>query len=756
MKIRRPISIMLALMLMLSTVAGAAQYVVKEGDRLWKIAADNGTTVEAIAELNGLDNPNMIMAGQVLEMPSDEVEATPVVPSTPVEPTVAEGVVLEGSAPGYGGTLTVAVTLSGTDITAVEVTSHSETAGIGTRAIDALPAAIVAANSAEVDAVSGATVTSEAISMAVGYALISANPEEEGTGIPEDGKYTTYAQGQNGYVHVATTFSGGAIKNVEILTQHETIGIATYPLDTIPALIVEAQTTGVDNVSGATLTTNAIKQAVNKAVVEAGGNVADYSFEAPKAPVVETEKSDDVDVVIMGAGTAGLMSAARLVEEGYDVLVFEKLDIPGGSMATTYSGVSSYGSMLELEYKQIEKEDADARLAETLDRYMGSMKPEQNPTGELVFWDQVLGVSGEFVDWLHGMGVGFATMNPRIGTTPYIAPGAYQGGAGLAVEYIADRIVKMGGEIVYATPVVDLIQNDDGVITGVKAEGEDGTSWTVTADAVLLASGGFAANQEMVEQYYPVESQWAFNCNIGSTGDGINLGLKYGGTLEAMGRTLGAFLSTYKTRYELAFIHYSTPGIIVNINGDSIGNITSGNHSMLGAAKRDPANGDTFYYVIDEAARMSTKKSNYTGLSYGVSYDTVFENGEAVYYNSLEEAAADLNLPSLVETVEANNSHYMAGTADEFGRSKLPYIDDRDGVYMLRVDPTYYLTTGGLACDEDGRIITEAGEVIEGLYGAGDVLGSLQEKDGLKYGLGFDAAMMFGYIVADNIMEDIK
>ncbi len=389
--------------------------------------------------------------------------------------------------------------------------------------------------------------------------------------------------------------------------------------------------------------------------------------------------------------------------------------------------------------------------------YYANTRIEENAvTEDMDYWRQVLGVSGEFVDWLHGMGVGFMTMNPRIGTTPYIAPGAYQGGAGLAVEYLADRIGKLGGRIIYATPVVDLVQDDNDVVTGLVAQGEDGKKWEVTADATILASGGFAANQEMVEEYYPEESQWRFNANPGSTGDGINLALALGAGMESTGRKLPAFLSTYSTKYELAFIHYSTPGIIVNIDGDSIGNITSSNHSMLSAAKLDPTNGDTFYYVIDQAARMATKESNYSGLSYGVSYDTVFENGEAVHYDSLEDAAADLNLPNLLETVEVNNGHAKAGTADEFGRKVVPYIDDRDGIYMLRVDPTFYLTTAGISCDLDGRITTAEGEVIEGLWGAGDVLGSLQEKDGLKYGLGFDAALMFGYIVAENVGEELK
>ena len=236
----------------------------------------------------------------------------------------------------------------------------------------------------------------------------------------------------------------------------------------------------------------------------------------------------------------------------------------------------------------------------------------------------------------------------------------------------------------------------------------------------------------MVAQYYPQYATRTFNCAKGSTGDGIVLGLEAGGMVECMGRTLGAFLSAYQSKYELAFLHYTTPGLIVNINGDSIGNITKNNHPMLAAALENPDNGETFYYVFDEAARMRTKDcvAVGNGLTYGVSYEPLFETGEAVHYDSLEAAAEALNLPNLVQTIETNNEHSRKGEEDESGRTNLPLIDDRDGVYLLRVIPTYYLTTGGLAADTDGRILREDGSVIPGLYGAGDVLGALEEKDG--------------------------
>lgn len=116
--------------------------------------------------------------------------------------------------------------------------------------------------------------------------------------------------------------------------------------------------------------------------------------------------------------------------------------------------------------------------------------------------------------------------------------------------------------------------------TGLVAEGKDGSVYTATAKAVLLASGGFGANQEMVDQYYPQYAGRSFNCCPASTGDGIVLGQKVGAGIECMGRELGAYMSTTSqagSRMEIAFMYQTTPGIMVNAHGDQFGNVMKAN-----------------------------------------------------------------------------------------------------------------------------------------------------------------------------------
>ncbi len=195
-----------------------------------------------------------------IEVASDDTKEEPA-KETAAEP-VANGDALTGTAKGFGGDVTVYVTMDGDDITAVEVVGKDETPGIGTNAIDKLPALIVAADSADVDIVSGATYTSKAIIEAVNMAL-AMNAEEPAT---SGDALTGTAKGFGGDVTVTLTMDGDDITAVEVVGKDETPGIGSNAIDKLPALIVAADSAEVDVVSGATYTSNAIIEAVNAAL----------------------------------------------------------------------------------------------------------------------------------------------------------------------------------------------------------------------------------------------------------------------------------------------------------------------------------------------------------------------------------------------------------------------------------------------------------------------------------------------------------
>ena len=175
----------------------------------------------------------------------------------------------EATSKGFGGDVTVKLTVSSTEITNVEITADDETPNVGGAAIETLKENILKANGEEIDGVSGATLTSDAVKNAYNEAITSAKGEtvsNEPAAIVKDGKYTTKAMGHEDWVYVTTQFKDGAIVKCSTTSHEETMGIGNYAAARVPARILENQSLEVDGVSGATVTTNAVKQAVKLAI----------------------------------------------------------------------------------------------------------------------------------------------------------------------------------------------------------------------------------------------------------------------------------------------------------------------------------------------------------------------------------------------------------------------------------------------------------------------------------------------------------
>ncbi|WP_278572059.1 FAD-binding protein [Adlercreutzia equolifaciens] len=580
-------------------------------------------------------------------------------------------------------------------------------------------------------------------------------------GIPEiftDGKWIGTAMGHDDELIAEVVVANGDLASIRVLRCDDTIGIGTTAAPMMAARILEAKNLDVDVVSGATTTSIAVRNAVSDAIMNAGGDLATFSLGAAE-PSGGTDQAVEVDVALAGAGTAGLIAAVRLLEAGKSVVLFEKQDIAGGSMPMTYSGVAAAESELQANYAVGRHDEnpmfSKAGMLAIMSKYL---VPENDRfDGAMPYQTAMYDNSGKLVDWLHGMGVGFYSLgvNPAYGVTPYLAPGCYMGGCGYAKDFLVDRVGALGGQIIYATKVTELSQDSDGRVTGLLAEGRDGSTWTVTAKAVCLTTGGFAANPEMIAEHYPEYAEYKFNCAPGSTGEGILMGQKAGGAVECMGRELGAFLSTTSqagSNFEIAFLYQTTPGIIVNASGAQFGNMMSDNHGMLGRGLRDAANGGAFFYITDESGRITTNKNELYAMD---TYKCLERRGDMVHFASVEEAATALDLPQLEATIEAHNAHALAGEEDEFGRKNLPYLDTYNGIWIVSCIPTFYLTTGGLAIDTAGHVLTEDGKPVAGLYAAGDVCGSIEEKDGRPYAMGFDAAMNYGYLMAETVIADL-
>ena len=253
------------------------------------------------------------------------------------------------SAPGLGGNVTVTVTTDGEKITDVVIEGKDETPAIGGAAIETLQPQILEKQSADIDGVAGATITSDAVKKAAAEAIAQAFGEGGEEEVAElaftPGTYTGTSAGYNGPVELSVTFDETNITDIEVVTSAETDHVGTVAYDILIPQIIEANGTGVDGVSGATFTTRALKEAVNMAA-EAAGVTNEDQFTTNTIEITAEDPIDvTYDVVIVGGGGAGISAAAQAAEDGNTVLLIEKNAEVGGNTLVSggqYQSVMPY------------------------------------------------------------------------------------------------------------------------------------------------------------------------------------------------------------------------------------------------------------------------------------------------------------------------------------------------------------------------------------------------------------------------------
>ena len=251
---------------------------------------------------------------------------------------------------GFAGKVTVTITTSESEITDVKVEGPNETPDKGGVAMEQLQGELLKAQSAEVDAVSGSTVTSDAVKKAMAAAIEKAKSGDTSTGSDEAlaftaGTYTGTGVGYNGPTTVEVTFDDSKITDIKIVDTKETGHVGDTAFEVLIPQMIEANGTGVDAVSGATFSSKALKTAVNDAAEQAGVT----NLDAFKANTLEVKAQDPIedtwDVVVVGGGGAGMAAAAQAAQNGESVLVIEKnVEVGGNTLVSggQYQSVMPY------------------------------------------------------------------------------------------------------------------------------------------------------------------------------------------------------------------------------------------------------------------------------------------------------------------------------------------------------------------------------------------------------------------------------
>lgn len=563
----------------------------------------------------------------------------------------------------------------------------------------------------------------------------------------KEGTYVGEAKGYRGEIKVEVKTSKNKIEEVKVVKNTDTPIISDAAAKKVPEQIVKYQSLRVDGVSGATGTSRALTSAVRNALKNSGADLKELN----KKPVIESKKlvkeTQKKDVVVIGAGGAGLIAAIEAKNNGaQNVIVLEKMAFAGGN--TLISG-GEYAA--PNNWVQVKKGLKDSNDTFYNDILKGGDN-EGNPKLVRVLADNALNGAEWLKDYINmtfeDRQMFFGGHSVERSLVPLGATG---------VEMISKLLAKaeeLNIPVLYETPAVELIV-DKGRVTGVKALSEDKEYTFLAKDGVILASGGFGSNLEMRVKYNKDVDENILSTNtVGITGDGITMAEKIGAQLEDM-----PFIQTYPTCDPIsgALLYFGD----VRLIGGSILINQEGKRFVEELERRDVISmaiknqtGNAAYPFCDEAqVKLSGVAEHHADeMNY------LFNNKLLVKADTIKEAADffGIDAAELEKTVEKYNQYAKDGKDLEFNkRGKLTPFEAKGPFYIMKAVPAVHHTMGGVKIDENARVINTKGEIIKGLYGAGEVTGDIHGTNRL----GSDAIAditVFGRIAGQNVVKDNK
>ncbi|MDO4492329.1 MAG: FAD-dependent oxidoreductase [Clostridia bacterium] len=506
------------------------------------------------------------------------------------------------------------------------------------------------------------------------------------------GTYTSVAEGRNGPVIVSMTFSENAITDVTVDFERETYHVGNIPMELYPAQIVEHQTVNVDIVSGATISSVAMLDAVRSCVEKAGGDLSKLQAAIPTTQVAEDCATD---VVVVGSGAAGMTAAIRAAEAGSKVILLEKLDILGGT--STFS-IEAFGAT---------EDRVHAALGNPLTseaQYESYCKA--NPAGDPAAFRILADENGKAVNWLYSIGAPLTVT----GAGAFVTSNREAGKMGVTIiGALKQEVKKLGVDVRTGNAATELVMND-GAVSGVKVKNDAG-EYTITAKSFVLATGGFGADNDMVAEYVPALKGYTNSCSIGAKGDGHKMAVAVGaqlGNMDAYETVRVNFTYGVKgPRVYYMGVLANMGAIVVNKDGKRFVNDQGG----YGVGMKVVEQGGDAWAIFDRSMMESIEEvREYASLG-------LFEKADTI-----EELAAKIGVDAagLAETVETYKGYVANGKDEEFGRGMLNLTFDEAPYYACKWRAHVQGTFGGIVTNVDTEVTDANGNAIPGLYAAGE------------------------------------
>lgn len=596
------------------------------------------------------------------------------------------------------------------------------------------------------------------------------------------GTFSGTARGMNGDVEVALTLEDGKITGVSIEGAAETAGIGDKAIEQLTNDIAASASIAVDTLSGATVTSNAILQAATAALTSAGLNPQDYQTRG------EAQQAEDAvydcDIVVVGAGGAGMTAAITAADAGKSVIVLESQAMVGGNSVRATGGMNAAKTLTQDTNEFAEAAGLEKTLKAAADSYadhevitrLAATVAEQwaayqaDPKGyfdsvELMELDTLIGGKGinnpelvaalvensaESIDWLAAIGADLPSVGSFGGASvkrihrPVNAEGKTVSVGSFIVPVLEKSAQEHGVQILVNTTAGSILTDDSGAAVGVSAAGKDGETVTVNAKAVVLATGGFGANLDMVVQYKPELAGFMTTNAPGIQGKGIEMAAAIGAATVDMEEIQihptvqfdSAALITEGLRGDGA--------ILVNAEGkrfiDEVGT-----RDVVSAAEVAQT-GSYSWLVIDQTmAEASAVIQGYIKAGYAI---------EGADYAALADAIG-VDAAAFSATMEGWNKAVADKNDPDFGRTSFAAALDTAPYYAIKVTAGVHHTMGGLMIDTAARVLNAEAQAIAGLFAAGEVTGGVHGANRLG-GNAVADFVVFGRIAGQSASEYAK
>ena len=588
-----------------------------------------------------------------------------------------------------------------------------------------------------------------ALAMVLSLAACGAASSEETVGGAVTGSAT--AKGFAGDVTVTLAVTDGVLTEVTAEGPEETEGVGSVALEDLPAAMLKTNSITVDAMSGATFTSNAILEAAAAALESAGLTAAD--LKAVEGGEAQAEDAVyDADIVVVGAGGAGMVSAITAADEGKSVIILESQAMVGGNSKLATGGMNAgdtpvqdkneFGEAAGVE-KTLEKAKGFAdnahitELAETVANQWAEY--QKNPEGyfdsvELMELDTMIGGKGlnnpalvdtlcansaPAIEWLKSINIDLSQVGAFGGASvkrihkPVNAEGKTVAVGSYMIPLLEENCASRDIQILKNTTATEIL-TADGKAVGVKATGKDGEAVTVNAKAVVLTTGGFGYNAEMVVEYAPNLEGFMSTNAPGAMGQGIQMATAIGAATVDMDQIQihptvqfdSAALITEGLRGDGA--------ILVNAEGkrfiDEVGT-----RDVVSAAEIAQPGSFSWLIVDQEMVDNSAVIQGYIKKGFTFTGATIEELA----------AAIEVDPTALAETLNTWNSYVEKKEDPDFGRTSFVKQLAEGPYYAIKVTAGVHHTMGGLSINPKTEVLNADGAAIPGLFAAGEVTGGV-------------------------------